>query len=232
MSTLVENPKAPRGAAQQIPRLAGTQPGSLAPWHDLGASDRRISLAQVLGALDGRTPGALSTGAPSQPLNSAVLAPLFEVDDELHVILTRRAWTLRSHAGEVSFPGGRQDAGETLWQTALREAEEEIGLPASSSVLLGELDRLQTISSGSAIYPYVAFVADLPELEPNPEEVDAILRVSFAELTAAGVYREELWPLWGEELRPIRFFEIEGDTVWGATATMLSQLICLALGLA
>jgi 8-oxo-dGTP pyrophosphatase MutT (NUDIX family) len=232
VSTLAEYGNGARGGAQLIPRPDGTQPGALAPWHDLSEARRQLSLAQVRSALVGREPGSIATGAPSQPLNSAVIAPLYESNGDLQVLLTRRAWTLRSHAGEVSFPGGRQEPGESLWETAIREAHEEIDLPVAASEQLGELDRLYTVSSGSAIYAYVAFVAELPELLANADEVDAILRVSFAELTAPGVFREELWPLWSDELRPITFFEVEGDTIWGATATMLRQLICLALGLA
>lgn len=203
--------------------------GADAPWADLDHSE--VSLQSLTESLRDRVPGVFVTGAPSQPLNSAVMAPLFERDGELLILLTRRSWTLRSHAGEVSFPGGRQDPGETLWETAMREADEEIALPVGSAVQIGELDRLQTISSGSSVYPFVAFVEDLPNLTPNPGEVDRILEVPLSELTAPGVFREELWsiPDWG--VRPITFFELEGDTVWGATATMLRQLLCLGLGI-
>jgi 8-oxo-dGTP pyrophosphatase MutT (NUDIX family) len=162
---------------------------------------------------------------------SAVLAPLYELDGELYVILTRRTWDLRSHQGEVSFPGGGQDEGEDLWETALREAREEIHLDTSSVECIGELDHLATITSRSFIVPYVgALPAGRPDTEANPGEVSAVLHVSVAELLDPAIYREERWTFpWAED-RPIFFFELVGDTVWGATGAMLRQLLGLVTG--
>ncbi len=153
-----------------------------------------------------------------------MLAPLYEHDGEVHVVLTRRAWHMRSHTGEVSFPGGKQEPGETLWQTALREANEEIALDATTVQPVGELDHLATVTSRSTIVPYVGVLSGRPELAPNPDEVDAILHVSVAELLDPAIYRQERWGLPGVD-RPIHFFEIVGDTIWGATASMLVDLL-------
>jgi 8-oxo-dGTP pyrophosphatase MutT (NUDIX family) len=191
-------------------------------------------LDDLRAALSGREPGEIWTGAPSPRRTSAVLVPLYESDEGLRVVLTRRAEGLRTHSGEVSFPGGRQDDGESLWQTALREAHEEVGLDPAGVCPIGQLDRLRTVSSGSAIVPFVAALdGGRPDLAPNPHEVDEILHVSVDELLLDEVWREELWrwPDSDEEGREVTFFELVGDTIWGATAKMLRQLLSLGLGL-
>ncbi|CAN5860674.1 hypothetical protein BH23ACT2_BH23ACT2_12390 [soil metagenome] len=160
---------------------------------------------------------------------SAVLAAIYEHHSEAHVVLTRRAATLRVHGGEVSFPGGGQDPGEALAETARREAHEEIDLDPTSVELIGELDHLTTITSNSFIAPYVGLLPERPVLTPSPAEVDAVLCVPLAELLAPHVFREERWHLFGSE-RSIYFFELHGDTVWGATAAMVRQLLGLATG--
>jgi 8-oxo-dGTP pyrophosphatase MutT (NUDIX family) len=157
-------------------------------------------------------------------LRSAVLAGLYEdVTGSAQVVLTRRSKALRSHSGEVSFPGGRQEPGEQLWVTALREAEEEIALDPSVVRHLGELDHLRTVSSRSWIVPYVAEITDphlvIPTLQAAPDEVELVLHVGLYELLNDGVFREEVF-----------FFEIEGDTVWGATAAMLRNLLSIVTG--
>jgi 8-oxo-dGTP pyrophosphatase MutT (NUDIX family) len=176
---------------------------------------------------------------------SAVLAPFYDLDGELYTVLTRRSWDLRSHTGEVSFPGGAQDPGESLVDAALREAFEEIGLARDEVEILGELDHLMTVTSRSFIVPFVGLLADVPVLDPNPSEVDAVLHVPVRELLLDEVYREERWtfataPPWvppdlvstGEPTeRSIFFFELVGDTVWGATAAMLRHLLGTALRL-
>lgn len=169
---------------------------------------------------------------------SAVLVPLFEDDGSAHVLLTRRAQHLRAHKGEVSFPGGRQDDGETLLEAALREAREEVALDTSDVEIVGELDHLATVSSNSSIVPYVGVLPAPPVgLRPNPAEVEAILLVSLDELLQDDVFRTELWtwqpgapaaPDSGE--RPIHFFDLYGDTIWGATARMLVNLLSVITG--
>jgi 8-oxo-dGTP pyrophosphatase MutT (NUDIX family) len=164
---------------------------------------------------------------------SSVLAAFYEDDEdggEPYVILTRRGHDLRSHRGEVSFPGGLAEPGESLVEAALREAEEEVGLLPHTVEVFGELDHLRTVSSRSFIVPHVGVVSGgRPELRPNPVEVDAVLLVPVAELLLDEVYREERWQWDGQE-RSIFFFELVGDTVWGATAAMLRQLLAMALG--
>ncbi len=160
---------------------------------------------------------------------SAVLVPLYEGADGLEVVLTRRDWNLRTHRGEVSFPGGRADPGEDLTTTALREALEEVALDPARVEPLGELDHLTTVTRRAYIVPVVGLLAGRPDLHPNDGEVDAVLHVPLAELLRPEVFREERW---GDEVngRPVYFFELVGDTVWGATAAMLRQLLCRLTG--
>jgi len=154
---------------------------------------------------------------------------LYESGGQVHVVLTRRAQHLRSHRGEVSFPGGGQDPGEDLWQTALREAREETALDPASVELIGELDHLRTITSRSFIVPYVGELPGRPDLVASPNEVEHILHVPLSELLAEGVFREERWGIASMD-RPIYFFELVGDTIWGATAAMLRNLLALLTG--
>ncbi|MCO8125699.1 CoA pyrophosphatase [Acidimicrobiia bacterium EGI L10123] len=213
-----------RGGPQRIPRPPGTRPGGPPSWASLPEDHRHPSLDQVRAAL---AAGPEARRSPVEGLTSrcsAVLAPLYEHDGETHVVLTRRAWHMRSHTGEVSFPGGKQEPGETPWQTALREAHEEVALDPASVEQVGELHHLATVTSRSSIVPYVGVLPGRPRLAPNPDEVDAILHVSLADLLDPEAYRQERWGLPGID-RPIHFFEIVGDTIWGATASMLVDLL-------
>jgi 8-oxo-dGTP pyrophosphatase MutT (NUDIX family) len=217
-------PVASRGGPQHIPRPPGTRRGGPPPWAALPESRRRPTIDQVRRALER---GPAPRRSPVEALTnrySAVLAPLYEHEGDVHVVLTRRAWHMRSHTGEVSFPGGKQEPGESLWQTALRESTEEIGLDPTAVEHVGELHHLATVTSRASIVPYVGVLPDRPDLVPNPDEVDAILHVPLAELMEPDVYRQERWGVPGID-RPIHFFEIVGDTIWGATGSMLVDLL-------
>ncbi|HEX4902101.1 MAG TPA: CoA pyrophosphatase [Acidimicrobiales bacterium] len=213
-----------RGGPQRIPRPPGTRPGAPAPWASLPEDARRPSLDDVRGALSAAPAPRLSPVETLTSRRSAVLAPLFEDDGEVHIVLTRRAWHMRSHTGEVSFPGGKQEPGESLWETALRESHEEVALDPTSVERVGELDHLATISSRASIVPFVGVLPERPRLHPNPDEVDAVLLVSLADLLHPETYRSERWGIGGLD-RTIHFFEIPGDTIWGATGSMLVDLL-------
>ena len=216
-----------RGGPQRIPRPDNWTPGNPAPW--LHATD--VDLDTLERRLLTRTSGYQLTGAPPPKRHSAVLIALYS-DPEPTVVLTRRTQQMRAHSGEVSFPGGGQDPGESLWDTACREAREEIQLDTTLARRIGELDHLTTVSSQARIVPYVARLSQPPSMTANPDEVDEILLVSLSELLLPGVYREERWQWPGSnQQRPIYFFDLFGDTVWGATANLLRQLLVTALGL-
>jgi len=216
-----------RGGPQRIPRPDNWTPGNPAPW--LHATD--VDLDTLERRLLTRTSGYQLTGAPPPKRHSAVLIALYS-DPEPTVVLTRRTQQMRAHSGEVSFPGGGQDPGESLWDTACREAREEIQLDTTLARRIGELDHLTTVSSQARIVPYVARLSQPPSMTANPDEVDEILLVSLSELLLPEVYREERWQWPGSnQQRPIYFFDLFGDTVWGATANLLRQLLVTALGL-
>ena len=192
-----------------------------------------LGLAALERMLQARGPGRMRADnwrLDATTRQSAVLVPLYEAEGEVHVVLTRRSSNLRSHTSEVSFPGGRSDDGEAPLTTALREAHEEIGLDPQLVRPIGELDMFVTVGSASLVHPMVGALAARPELVPASDEVEHILHVPLSELLADGVFREEIWPIFDRE-RPITFFELYGDTVWGATAAMLRQMLTLAVGL-
>lgn len=169
--------------------------------------------------------------APAGTLRaSAVLAVITDGDEGAEVLLTRRSETLNSHRGEISFPGGRVDAGETYVDAALREAHEEVALEPSIVEVHGMLDAISTMVTRSFIVPVVGTVDHHPALRPALGEVDRILWVSLADLIRADTFREEIWPFEGG-LRPMFFFELDDETIWGATARMLHQLLRVALGI-
>jgi 8-oxo-dGTP pyrophosphatase MutT (NUDIX family) len=221
-----------RGGVQRIPRPFNARPGDPPPWAGLPVEQRRPSLADVRKALDGSGPPVPSPrealGIPARP--SAVLAPLYEQDGLAMVVLTRRTWALRTHQGEMSFPGGRIEAGETPVDGALREADEEVALDPSTVEIVGELDHLSTVTSLSFVLPFVGALPGRPDLTPNPDEVEAVVHVSLAELADPAIFREELWTFPGGGERPIYFFELVGDTVWGMTAALLRQLVGIVTG--
>lgn len=205
------------------------RPGNPAPWADLSDADRRIDVDRVCAAFASIGPALRSPREGQVTAGAGVLAPMYDHEGETYVVLTRRSSALRVHSGEVSFPGGRQEPGEDLTQTALRESHEEIDLDPADVEIVGELDHLSTITSNSFIVPYVGVLRESPSLRPSPAEVDAVLRVPIAELLRPDVFREEQWPLFGRD-RSIFFFELVGDTVWGATAAMLRQLLGIVTG--
>jgi len=212
------------GGPQRIPRPPGTRPGDPPPWASLAEDARRPTLDGIRRALAGGPPPRRSPVEAVTSRFSAVLVPLYEDGGDVHVVLTRRAWHMRSHTGEVSFPGGKQEPGESLWDTALREAQEEVALDPASVEQVGELHHLATVTSRASIVPYVGVLPGRPELRPNPDEVDAVLHVPLPELLHPDTYRQERWGVPGLD-RPIHFFEIPGDTIWGATAAMLVDLL-------
>ena len=220
-----------RGGPQHIPRPADTLPGGPPPWAGLDPERRQVWVDDVRRAVEAVGEPRTIPEAPPGARPSAVLIPVYESEAGAEVVLTRRAWNLRMHKGEVSFPGGRREPGETDHETALREAWEETGLERDQVEVIGELDHLATFSSTSLIVPYVGILKGRPDLTPHEAEVEAILHVPLSELLLDEVYREEKW-WFGDAYRSLHFFELVGDTVWGATARILYQLLGLVTGTA
>ncbi len=192
-------------------RLAGPLPGTAAQFEMAPAYRRDASVADVR----------------DKPCREAgVLALLFPLGVTPGVLLTVRRDDLNQHAGQVSFPGGRREPGETLQQTALREAEEEVGLRAAGIDVLGALTPLYIPPSNFCVYPFVAAVPAFPALYPRDGEVARIVTAALTALRAPETRRRETWTLQGTRVE-VPFFAVEGLKVWGATAMMLAELLAL-----
>jgi 8-oxo-dGTP pyrophosphatase MutT (NUDIX family) len=161
---------------------------------------------------------------PSGELTAAaVLAGLIPRPEGLSVLLTRRSDALRRHSGQVAFPGGRAEAGETPWQTALREAEEEIGLAPDHVRLLGLGNRYET-GTGYAVTPVVAILSPGLDLRADPSEVAEIFETPFNFLMNHDNHERRVWSEPGSPDRHYYAMPHEGRFIWGATAGMLRAL--------
>ncbi len=160
------------------------------------------------------------------PRLGSVLALLYCRDGELHVLLTRRREDMNSHAGQISFPGGRQDEGESFRRTALRETEEEVGVRPSTITVLGQLTPIYILPSDYEVYPFVGWCADgqRPFFHPNEAEVAELLEVPLAHLLDPANRHEELWNIRGLAMT-VPFYAVNGHKVWGATAMILSEFL-------
>lgn len=216
-----------RGGDQVIPRPPGWQVGGPPPWHDLPRAQRRFGLDEVLRAL--RThPVARRDTAPEDDIRAAaVLLALFEEAGEARLILTKRPEHLPTHQGQIAFPGGKLDPSldADLVAAALREAHEEIGLDPGLVQVIAELDHIGTVVSSFSIAPFVGYLEERPDLVPAPGEVTSVFDVALSELLAEETWREEIWDLSWAPAAAMPFFELASETVWGATARILTNLL-------
>jgi 8-oxo-dGTP pyrophosphatase MutT (NUDIX family) len=155
-------------------------------------------------------------------VKAAVLVPLYEEGGRLHAVFTKRPADMRRHAGEISFPGGRRDHDEDLRDTALREAEEEIGLAREHVQVVGALPPTGTIVTNYAVYPFVGLTGSGNAFRPNPMEVDQVVELALPDLID-GFERKRL-------IRrgvPIKTdtYTVGGHLIWGATARILGTLL-------
>ncbi|MEE2789259.1 MAG: CoA pyrophosphatase [Myxococcota bacterium] len=162
-------------------------------------------------------------------VRAAVLVPILPThEDGLALVLTRRAETLKTHRGEVAFPGGRVEPGDTdLVATALREAHEEVNIQPSQVHLIGLLDDLPTISGKTMVTPVVGLLTSTPAFEPQPEEVARIFSIPIDALRDGAGWRTEYHRHRGREW-PIYFFDWDGETLWGLSAYITLQLLALS----
>lgn len=149
----------------------------------------------------------------------AVLALLYPWEGAAHLLLVKRPGSLRTHSGQVSFPGGSKEEGESFATAALRETEEEVGIPPSQIELLGELAQVYIPPSDFEVHPFVGWHNGRPHFRPSPTEVEEVLEVPltfFAEaelhLATEGNFR---YP----------YYQLGRHRLWGATAVMISELL-------
>jgi len=159
---------------------------------------------------------------------AAVLLGLFDRDGEAHLLFIRRASTLRSHSGEIAFPGGSVDPTDsTAVITALREAQEEIGLDPTRVEVLGIFSPVFTVVSNFLIIPVVAFLSQgLGTLQLQPSEVAEVLLIPLQGLANPAIMHTEEWTH-GGRVRTVYFYDYGPYRIWGATARILNALLVL-----
>ena len=165
---------------------------------------------------------AAAMDAPGKT-DAAVLVPLFERAGDLTAVFTERRHDLRRHAGEISFPGGRQDSpDEDLRETALREAEEEIGLPRNRVELVGALPPVGTFVTGYKVFPFVGWIEDDHTWRPQATEVEQVLELSLPDLVRGNESKRLV-----RKGVPIKTptYPVDGHLVWGATGRMVEALL-------
>lgn len=192
-------------------RLAGTLPGLEAQLRFMPTPPRT-----------GWTPGEF----PSDARIAAGLLLLYPGARGASIALTVRASGLRRHAGQVSLPGGATDPGETLAQAALREAHEEIGVDPATVRVLGELTPVHVLVSGFTLHPIVAITHERPSFAPAAHEVEAVIEVSVEDLQDASRIRQGTRTREGVAIE-YPYFDLMGHQVWGATAMILGEFICV-----
>jgi len=160
---------------------------------------------------------------------ASVIIPLLEVEGEVFVMLTQRSEHLRSHAGQVSFPGGKQDQqDDNSLETAIRETHEEIGLPKEKIEIIGTLDQILSLHY-YLVTPFVAIIPDDFVPIPNEDEIEAVFKVPLSIFMKSDQH-------WTEEFETpfakvlAHHFEFEGFDIWGLTAKLILRLLEIGLG--
>jgi 8-oxo-dGTP pyrophosphatase MutT (NUDIX family) len=163
---------------------------------------------------------------PGQPRIGGVLLLLYCHEQTMHLVLTRRRDNLNSHAGQISFPGGRQEANETAVQAALRETEEEIGVPAAKITIWGELTSIYIPPSDFEVHAFVGWTngGKRPSFVPEPREVAEIIEVPLQQLLDPQTREVGPIPVRGA-IYTVPYYNVNGQKVWGATAILLSEFL-------
>jgi 8-oxo-dGTP pyrophosphatase MutT (NUDIX family) len=162
--------------------------------------------------------------ADASRVPSAVLLPLYVREGQWHILFIKRTDTVKEHKGQISFPGGTREEGETLLDTALRECDEEIGLSAGDAEVLGELDDEVTTTSNYIVSPFVALIPWPYDFRINKDEVREIIGVPLAALMERGCRRDDTEYLDGEKVVS-HTYHYRGRVIWGATARILNRFL-------
>lgn len=160
--------------------------------------------------------------SPAQHPNAAVLLLLWPEQQQWQLLLTRRARHLRHHPGQISFPGGRIEPGESAQAAALRETEEEIGVPATTIQLLGSLPAIAT-NSGFVVSPWLGLLTSPPKLQLQADEVAEVFTLPLG-YALSRQHQQQRWFSQPYRQQPVYFLPYQGQLIWGATAAILHQL--------
>jgi 8-oxo-dGTP pyrophosphatase MutT (NUDIX family) len=158
----------------------------------------------------------------STSANAAVMLLLWPEQQQLQLLLTRRALHLRHHPGQISFPGGRIEAGETAVDAALRETEEEVGVAAAEIKVLGSLPPLST-STGFVVSPWLGLLSTPPKLRLQTTEVAAAFNLPLG-YALSNKHRDQRWFRHPYRQQQLYFLPFQNQLIWGATAAILHQL--------
>ncbi|MBN1176269.1 MAG: CoA pyrophosphatase [Dehalococcoidales bacterium] len=156
---------------------------------------------------------------------SAVLIPLYKNEGDYHIVFIKRTETVKAHKGQISFPGGTREINDrTIRDTAIREANEEIGLLPEHAEILGELDDEITTTSNYIVTPFIAMIPWPYSFVINRGEVDEIIKVPVAALLEKDCLKPDVEFLNGKEVESYAY-QYEGKVIWGATARILNKLL-------
>lgn len=214
---------------QRLPQSHAARPGSVPSWLAHHAVD--FSFSSTTSLLQARLkalPDSAPTSTRGRP--ASILVPIVELaDGDAGLLFTRRSWSLSRHSGEISFPGGGVESGETYTQAALRETHEEIGVDPDTLHLIGSLGEGRTSSTSAPFQRVVGILKD-PHNAQRSEEVDEVFIVALRSLARAEVFHFEIWNRGDSDDIEISFFELERDLLWGATARVVVELLTLLHG--
>jgi 8-oxo-dGTP pyrophosphatase MutT (NUDIX family) len=162
--------------------------------------------------------------ADASRVPSAVLLPLYVREGQWHILFIKRTDTVKEHKGQISFPGGTREEGETRLDTARRECDEEIGLNAGDTEVLGELDDEVTTTSNYIVSPFVAVIPWPYEFRINKDEVEETIGVPLSALMERGCRRDDTEYLDGKQVVS-HTYHYQGRVIWGATARILNRFL-------
>jgi 8-oxo-dGTP pyrophosphatase MutT (NUDIX family) len=171
-----------------------------------------------------RPRGTQLPGSSGPTRQGSVLLVLYLLDGQNYLVLTRRRDDLQAHAGQISFPGGQREDGESLEEAAIREAQEEVGIKPGNLSILGHLECLYIPPTDYAVYPFVAWHTGQPQFTAQVEEVAEILEVPLGHLLNPDNQFEELWEIRGFQVQ-VPYYLVGPHKVWGATAMILSEFL-------
>ena len=180
--------------------------------------------AQLKMVTDPRPGNMVYTEVLDSSKTAGVLVLLYFKGTQSFIVLTRRTDLVEHHQAQISFPGGRQEEGETLEQTALRETCEELGISSSEIQILGPLTPLYIPPTNYCIYPLVARLQKLPQFKPSPYEVAEVLELPLRHLIDPHTRKKEIWTLRGKKVQ-VPFYYFKGHKIWGATAMVLAEFV-------